>query len=355
MGAIRISREARMITQARLIQRLQDPDTEIVSRAVEELRERGWLQDGSLEGVNLRFSRLNGVDLREANLCRANMSKANLQGANLTNTCLKNARLVGADLREADLLLANLEGTLMVRANLQDARNLRDEQLIQASRLRGATLPDGSLYDGRFNLLGDCADAQLLHINLEDPRVFVEFFGVLMELINKLRSPQNRQVLEAVEQMRARGWLTDGSLRGIGLCRVELRGADLRMADLSGVDFHQANLQGADLTFADLRCAKLTRANMQSANFRQADLTRADLFKADLYGAYNLTPEQLSKLTRLWGAILPDGNLYDGRFNLPGDLEHARWAKVDLNDPQEKARFYGYSLETEVPWQNSLG
>jgi len=344
-----------MITQARLIQRLQDPDTEIVSRAIDELREHGWLQDGSLEGVNLRFSQLNGTDLSGANLCRANMSKANLQGANLTNACLKNARLVGADLRQADLLLAHLEGALMVRVNLQDAKNLKVEQLAQPSRLRGATLPDGSLYDGRFNLLGDCADAQLLHIDLKDPRVFVEFFGALMELINKLRSPESRQVLEAVEQLRVRGWLTDGSMRGIGLCRVELRGADLRMADLSAVDFHQANLQGADLTFADLRCAKLARANMQSVNFRQTDLTRVDLFKADLYGAYNLTSQQLSGLTRLWGAILPDGNLYDGRYNLPGDLEHARWAKVDLNDPQEKARFYGYSLETEIPWQNSLG
>lgn len=341
-----------MITQAQLVQKLQNPDVKIVSQAIDELRQRGWLQDGTLEGVNLRFSRLNGADLSNANLSRANMSMTNLRGANLTNSCLKNARLVGADLREANLMLANLEGALMVRVNLHDAKNINDEQLIQTSRLRGTTLPDGCLYDGRFNLPGDCADAHLLHIDIDDPRIFVEFFGVLMELINKLGSPENRCALEAVDQLRARGWLTDGSLKGIGLCRAELRDADLRKADLGGVDFHQANLQWTDLTFADLRCAKLTRANLQGANLRLANLTRADLFKADLHGAYNLTPEQLSKVTRLWGAILPEGNLYDGRFNLPGDLEHARWAKVDLNNPQEKARFYGLPLETDLSRQN---
>lgn len=337
-----------MITQAQLVQKLQNPDIQIVSQAIDELRARGWLQDGTLEGVNLRFSRLNGADLSDANLCRANMSMAELRGANLTNSSLKNARLVGADLREANLMLANLEGALLVRVNLLEAKNINDEQLIQTSRLRGATLPDGCLYDGRFNLTGDCADAHLLHIDIDDPRVFVEFFGVLMELINKLRSPENRIVLEAVDQLRTRGWLTDGSLKGIGLCRAEFRGADLRKADLSGVDFHQANLQWTDLTFADLRCAKLTRTHLQGANLRQANLSRADLFKADLHGAYNLTPEQLSKVTRLWGAILPEGNLYDGRYNLPGDLEHARWAKIDLNNPQEKAKFYGVSLETDL-------
>ena len=61
-----------------------------------------------------------------------------------------------------------------------------------------------------------------------------------VELLNKVRSPDNKNVLQAVEEMRVRGWLSDGSLRGIALIRVQLQGADLIEADLSFVDFHQA-------------------------------------------------------------------------------------------------------------------
>ena len=42
---------------------------------------------------------------------------------------------------------------------------------------------------------------------------------------------------------------------------------------------------------------------------------------------------------------MPDGKTYDGRFNLPGDLARARWAKVNMDDPESMAEFYGVTLE----------
>ena len=167
----------------------------------------------------------------------------------------------------------------------------------------------------------------------------------LMELIRKLRSPENKQILEAVEELRVRGWLRDGSLAGIVLCHAHIQGADLLGADLHGVDFHQANLQGADLSRADLRGAKLSRANLQDTNLSETDLADADLFKANFAGACNLEDKRLTRAKRLWGAIMPDGKTYDGRFNLPGDIEFARWGSVDINDPQAMADFFKVSLE----------
>jgi len=38
----------------------------------------------------------------------------------------------------------------------------------------------------------------------------------------------------AADELRRRGWLTDGSLRGANLSRADLRGANLREANLSG-------------------------------------------------------------------------------------------------------------------------
>ena len=171
------------------------------------------------------------------------------------------------------------------------------------------------------------------------------------ELINKLRGLENKNALQAVEELRVRGWLADGSLQGIALCHAQLQSADLMEANLCSVDFHQANLDFADLSKAKLRAAKLTRASLQGVNLDHADLTNADLYKANLRGAHNLTEEQLSKVNQLFGTTLPDGYPYEGRFNLAGDLALARWAKVDFNDPRTMASFYGVSLETYLNGQ----
>jgi uncharacterized protein YjbI with pentapeptide repeats len=124
-----------------------------------------------------------------------------------------------------------------------------------------------------------------------------------------------------------------------------LQGASLAKAILCCVGFHQANLEGADLSNANFRGAKLSLCNMSRANFYQAELETADFYKANLRGARNLTDEQLSQVARLWGTIMPDGEIYDGRFNLFGDLDLARWNNVKANDIQAMADFYGVSLE----------
>jgi hypothetical protein len=165
------------------------------------------------------------------------------------------------------------------------------------------------------------------------------------DLIKKLSSPENKRVLEAVAALRVRGWLSDGSLAGVPLCYCHLEGADLLGADLKGVDLHQAHLEWADLSMADLSDAKLTRASLQGANLSETNLTGADLFKANLQGARNVSGAQLASAHRLWGAIMPDGSSYDGRYNLAGDLEFARWGRIDINDPQAMADFLHVPLE----------
>jgi uncharacterized protein YjbI with pentapeptide repeats len=173
----------------------------------------------------------------------------------------------------------------------------------------------------------------------------------VMQLIRKLRSPENKVVLQAVEELRARGWLEDGSLKGIPLCYAHLQNADLFKAGLIKVDLHQANLESVDLSLANLEGAKLARANLRNANLDEVNLQGADLFKANLEGAHNLNERQLSQAKRLWGAIMPDGTSYDGRYNLPGDLEFAKWGNVDINDPEAMADFLGVPLEVYLRGQ----
>jgi hypothetical protein len=165
------------------------------------------------------------------------------------------------------------------------------------------------------------------------------------ELINKIWGLENKNSLQAVEELRVRGWLSDGSLRGIALCQAQLQSADLMTADLCNVDFHQANLDFADLSKAKLNGAKLNRVSLQGVNFDHTDLTAADMYKVNLRGARNLTDEQLSQANELLGSIMPDGKPYDGRYNLFGDLARARWAKVDVKDPVRMSEFYGVALD----------
>lgn len=173
----------------------------------------------------------------------------------------------------------------------------------------------------------------------------------IYDLIQKLRSMDNKRVLQAVEELRVRGWLEDGSLANIPLCHVHLQGADLLSAKLLNIDFHQADLSGSDLSNADLTKSKLNRANLKGANFSKTRLDNVDMFKANLEDARNLTEGQLSKAKRLFGATMPSGDIYDGRYNLAGDLEFARWGRVNVDDPQAMADFLGVSLEVYLQGQ----
>ena len=142
------------------------------------------------------------------------------------------------------------------------------------------------------------------------------------QLIRKFRNPDNKLVLQAIEELRARGWLDDGSLRQSELRCVHLQGADLCAADLQGVNLRQANLQEANLSMADLRHADLGKANLKWADLSRANLEGADLFRANLEGARNVTEDQLASVARLNGAILPDGTLYNEQMDFQKEDSH---------------------------------
>lgn len=199
--------------------------------------------------------------------------------------------------------------------------------------------------------------------------------GEREQLIRQMASRDNGIALGAVEELRARGWLENGTLEGAYLLGADLReanlvGADLRRTDLSWANLRGANLvetklQGASLSHADLRGilsvvvslqgVKLTGANLKDAHLLEANLEGADmeganlqgasLFRAYLRGVQSLTDEQLAQAKALHHAIMPDGSQYDGRFNLPGDIEGARRQGIDPSDPAAMAYWYGTSLD----------
>ena len=156
-----VSRREQETYKAQLIRQMGSEDSATVLQAVGELKARGWLADGSLREADLTEANLQRSHLADATLEKANLRHANMEGANLRGANLQGAYLHSANLQEADL------GGAQVTA----------WQLQQASQMRGATMPNGSRYDGRFNLRGD---RELLanEVRHQDLKVAAQWYGV---------------------------------------------------------------------------------------------------------------------------------------------------------------------------------
>jgi hypothetical protein len=138
-----------------------------------------------------------------------------------------------------------------------------------------------------------------------------------VDLTRQLGSTVNEVAKRAAEELRAKGWLTDGSLQEIDLRAANLEDARLWKADLQGANMQWARLKKANLNDSILVGANLTQANLQTAWLRGADLRGANLFEAKLYravlkGAY-LENADLSG-AHLEGARLEGANLRNTVF-----------------------------------------
>ncbi len=116
-------------------------------------------------------------------------------------------------------------------------------------------------------------------------------------LLLEMRSQDCKTAASAVDALRVRGWLEDGTVKGV-FAGAALHAANLASAVLLAVDLYRADLSDADLRGANLRDANLNGVNLRGANLSHADLRHAFLWGADLRGA-NLT-----------GADLRDAFLY---------------------------------------------
>lgn len=159
-------------------------------------------------------------------------------------------------------------------------------------------------------------------------------------LIRQMHSRESGLALVAVEELRAHGWLLDGSLRGANLVNANLQAGYLRYASLRETNFHRANLQKTRLGKTDLR----------GANLEEAILLDADLDESRLQDA-RVSLAQLAQANRLRNASMREGERYDGRLNLPGDLKDAREAGIATDDPDAMAEFYDVSLEDYLEGQ----
>lgn len=162
--------------QAQLINRLGSDDHQTALRALWEIRAYGWLWDGllvraDLSGANLAGADLSGGDLRKVWLVGARLEGADLDESDLAGADLSSADLSGAHLRKANLRRASLAGADLTGLDVDEA------SLSGCGGLLGATMPDGSRYDGRYRLPGDL-DSLRLAGGLDGDEAFADWYGV---------------------------------------------------------------------------------------------------------------------------------------------------------------------------------
>ena len=138
------------------------------------------------------------------------------------------------------------------------------------------------------------------------------------QLMRQLGSNVNEVARRSAEELRARGWLTDGTLQGTDLRVANLDDAKLWDADLQGVNLQWAKLKKANLNGSVLAGANLTQANLQTARMRGADARGANLFEAKLYRV-DFHEAQLCDAdfsgAHLEGASFVNANLRGATFN----------------------------------------
>lgn len=161
-------------------------------------------------------------------------------------------------------------------------------------------------------------------------------------VILQMGSPDNAFALEAVRQLRSRGWIEDGSLRSASFLAAKLNdaflhNADLSFADLSHTELRNVNLNGANLvraklSYADIAGSFISEVDLTDAKLNFAILEDATLGRSNLVGA-NLRGAILTK-ANLWGSNLTAvdmreavlrGASFDGAGLLGVDLRGAKY------------------------------
>jgi uncharacterized protein YjbI with pentapeptide repeats len=372
-----------MLFKNALVRRIEKAlDPAELSMLLEQARAEGKLTDGTLRGLKLDQVMLRGLNLSAADLRGAELPRVDLRGADLTNARLNDVDFSGANLSEVNFTGADLTNAILLETDLSGAI-ITPAQLARTSALADAKMPDGTPYDGRYLLPYDLKMAADDDVYPDDPEWMAEWLGVSQETYDtgqawaaenlrearvesayQLAGPPNDWAGEA----RADGSLSDGSLRGVDLrhedlmlndfrdavlpgalmVRVQARRADFSGANLEGADLSEGNLLEARFVGANLRNALLEAADLDEANFENADLTGADLFdavliKVNLTGA-KITEEQLVQADSLRQATMPDGTLYDGRYDLEGDMADAEDSGLDVTNLDEMAYWFGVEV-----------
>ena len=272
-------RRFRVLEKRELTKQMASAANRFATEAVNRLRLRGWLEDGSLEGEVFAG----------ANLAKVRLEKARLRKADLANAILTQVEFAGADLSEAKLFGADLSGSYIHEAELDRA------QLSDANRSE-IVMPE-SIEHARL------CDVLACRIDVRRRKLTASKLSGDWTLAN----------------------FQDSDLTGVDLSSAVLAKADFRNATLTNVKFDEANLNHTRLPTG--------REQLTGVSFRQADLSRRGSVQSRSYGDKDvcLVEARRNEVPRYacWARLLrrdirwgrPDRQGFEGRQIQKGRVE----------------------------------
>lgn len=157
----RNTKTQRELLLKQLIREMGSYDNGTAIRAIEAIKDEGWLTNGTLSGLRWKFPNLEGTNLQRANFKSSQLLGANLQYVSAYHVNFENARLDSSDLkygkfnvancknasfpyvdmRYADFRYVNFENAYLPEADLENANltnvNFKGANLFEAN-LQGA-------------------------------------------------------------------------------------------------------------------------------------------------------------------------------------------------------------------------
>ncbi|MGD8455541.1 MAG: pentapeptide repeat-containing protein [Anaerolineales bacterium] len=131
--------------------------------------------DADLSGIYLSNTNFRHVNFKNCKFTKAHMPYSRMVECDLTNAVFDNANTPGIDFSDSDLTNASFINTNMLCANLNRSK-INVEHLRNVKSLAGTIMPDGSLYDGSFNLQADIEEAKEHRYNPNDPISLQKFY-----------------------------------------------------------------------------------------------------------------------------------------------------------------------------------
>lgn len=102
-------------------------------------------------------------------------------------------------------------------------------------------------------------------------------------LLRQMASKDNATAVNAVNELRASGYLFDGTLQHKIFAEANLSGANLMDANLAEVRFRSANLSSTNLVGANLKGADLRYANLEGAVLNKTQFDSKTILPDDQY------------------------------------------------------------------------
>lgn len=157
--------------------------------------------------------------------------------------------------------------------------------------------------------------------------------------LKTLLASNERSVTQiAIAELKALGWLEDGTLQGALLPIANFEETDIQQANLASAYLGGANLQKANLIFINLYRANLEHANLQQsmlmgANLREALLNGANLNNANLEHA-NMQFARL-KHTNMAGVQCNQNTVLPNGENWSPNVDWSDFGAVEIEDEAE--------------------